>query len=128
MKPLILVMVGGAFGAGMRHLLNIAVVRLAFANGWPWSTLAANVVGGLLMGVLAGWLASTGRAVDHDLRLLLGTGLLGGFTTFSAFSLEMAAMIQRGEWLQSAGYGFSSVVLAVCAVFAGLALSKAALA
>jgi fluoride exporter len=124
MKSLILVMAGGAVGAGLRHLLNVAVVGLSNAAAWPWSTFAANVLGGLLMGALMGWLTYTGRGAGHELRLLLGVGLLGGFTTFSAFSMEMVVMIQRGDVWQSAIYALLSVVLALAAVFAGLAVSK----
>jgi fluoride exporter len=132
MKSLILVMMGGGMGAGLRHLLNVAVLRFSGAGtdagtnatAWPWSTFAANVLGGLLMGALMGWLTHSGRGLDHGLRLLLGVGLLGGFTTFSAFSMEMASMIQRGDVWQSAVYALLSVLLAVAAVFAGLAVSK----
>lgn len=124
MKSLIIVMLGGGFGAGLRHGLNMAASRSPALAGWPWSTFAANVAGGLLMGALMGWLTHSGRGNDHDLRLLLGVGLLGGFTTFSAFSMEMALMVQRGEIWQSAVYAMLSVGLALGAVFAGLAISK----
>jgi CrcB protein len=124
MKSLILVMVGGGVGAGLRHLLNVAALRLSGAGAWPWSTFASNVLGGLLMGALMGWLTYSGRGADHGLRLLLGVGLLGGFTTFSAFSFEVANMIQRGDIWQSAVYALLSVLLALGAVFAGLAISK----
>ncbi len=124
MKSLIIVMLGGGCGAGLRHGLNMAASRSPALAGWPWSTFAANVAGGLLMGALMGWLTHSGRGNDHDLRLLLGVGLLGGFTTFSAFSMEMAQMVQRGEIWQSAVYAMLSVGLALGAVFAGLAISK----
>ncbi len=128
MKSLILVMMGGGVGAGLRHLLNVAVPRFSgdgtVTATWPWSTITANVLGGLLIGALMGWLTHTGRGVDHELRLLLGVGLLGGFKTFSAFSMEMVMMIQRGDVWQSAVYALLSVVLALAAVFAGLSISK----
>ena len=128
MKSLIIVMLGGGVGAGLRHGLNAAALRITALSGWPWSTFVANVLGGLLMGALMGWLTYSGRGADHVLRLLLGVGLLGGFTTFSAFSLEMAMMIERGEIWQSAAYAMLSVVLALGAVFAGLAISKGVVA
>ncbi len=128
MKSLLLVMMGGGVGAGLRHLLNTALLRAPNAAGWPWPTFAANVLGGLAMGALMGWLThglnQGGRGAGHDLRLLIGVGLLGGFTTFSAFSFEMVTMIQRGEIGQSALYAVLSVLLALAAVFAGLAISK----
>ncbi len=94
MQPLLLVMAGGAVGAGARHLVGRAALGL-FGPGFPWGTLAVNLAGGLLMGLLAGTLARTSGG--ESWRLLLGTGVLGGFTTFSAFSLETFGMLQRGQ-------------------------------
>lgn len=130
MKSLLFVMAGGGFGAGLRHLLSLPLARVSAASGWPWSTFAANISGGLAMGLLAAWLMHSGRMVDnaamaHDVRLLLGVGLLGGFTTFSAFSFEMAMMIQRGSMMMAFGYALLSVVVALAAVFAGLNAGKA---
>ncbi len=124
MKSLILVIIGGGVGAGLRHLLGRWLAQASVASGWPWGTFAVNILGGLAMGVLIGWLTHSGRGVDHDLRLLLGVGLLGGFTTFSAFSLEMAVMIQRGEMMLAFAYAAASVVLALAAVFAGLSAGR----
>ena len=124
MKSLILVMIGGGVGAGLRHLLGRWLAQASVASGWPWGTFAVNILGGLGMGLLIGWLAHSGRGVDHDLRLLLGVGLLGGFTTFSAFSLEMALMMQRGEMTMAFGYAAASVVIALLAVFAGLVAGR----
>lgn len=127
MKPLILVMFGGGLGAGLRHLVGKLALG-ALGPGLPWGTFAVNVVGGLAMGLLAGGLARFG---DHafaghapDVRLLLGVGLIGGFTTFSAFSLEAALMIERGQLLLASGYAIGSVVASIAALFAGLALIK----
>ena len=121
MKSLILVMSGGAVGAALRFQLGRMLP--VSASGWQWSTFAANVAGGFVMGLLAGWLARMGTG-SNDLRLLLGVGLLGGFTTFSAFSLEMAQMAERGQPALAAGYALASVVLALVALFAGMALVR----
>lgn len=113
----LLVMAGGAIGSAARY----GVGRLAL--GWlgpvyPWGTLAVNVVGGFVMGLLAGALARTGGG--EQVRLLLGVGVLGGFTTFSSFSLETMMMIERGQWGVAAGYALVSVIGSVAALFAGL--------
>ncbi|VAV88204.1 Fluoride ion transporter CrcB [hydrothermal vent metagenome] len=118
MNATLLVMAGGALGAGARYNLG----RLLFhwtGPGFPYGTLIANVLGGLLMGILIGVLAR-GNFADEPWRLLLGVGLLGGFTTFSAFSLEVLNMIERGQWGIAVGYGLISVVGSVLALFAGL--------
>lgn len=119
---LLLVMAGGALGAGARHLAGRAALA-ALGPGWPWGTLIVNVTGGLLMGVLAGVLARDADA-GEAWRLFLGVGVLGGFTTFSSFALEAAAMIQRGAAPAAIGYAAASVLGAVGALFAGLALAR----
>lgn len=129
MKSLILVMAGGGVGAGLRYLLGRAFSGISISTGLPWGTFSANIIGGLAMGVLIGWLSQGGALTDkagaaYDLRLLLGVGLLGGFTTFSAFSLEMALMIQRGDAGLAFGYAAASVLLALGAVFAGLLFGR----
>ena len=120
MSPYFLVMAGGALGAGMRYQVSR---WLPMGTGWPWATFAVNVAGGLAMGLLAAWAMRTGHA-GEGVRLLLGAGILGGFTTFSAFSLEMAMMIERGQLGMAMGYALASVVLALLAVFAGLAVGR----
>lgn len=125
MKSYILVMAGGAAGAVLRYQLSRMFT--ATGTGWPWATFTANVAGGLVMGVLASWLLRQ-SAESEPVRLLIGVGLLGGFTTFSAFSLEMAQMIERGQGGLAAGYALTSVFLALVALFAGLALGRAVLA
>lgn len=124
MYPLFLVMIGGAFGAGARYLTGAAMLRVA-GPGWPWGTLAVNLVGGFLMGLLAGWLARHGDG-GANARLLLGVGVLGGFTTFSAFSLDVVLMLERGQYWPAAGYVAVSVVGSVAALMAGLSLVRVA--
>ncbi len=122
MNSIILVMTGGAIGAGLRYGLSRA---LPFAgDGWPWATFAANVLGGLAMGVLAAWILRGDNSAE-PLRLFVGFGVLGGFTTFSAFSLEMMRMIERGQTGLAAGYAVASVLLALGALFAGMTAAKA---
>lgn len=122
MEKLFLVFVGGGAGAVARYGLGVALARPQAA--WPMATFTANVAGGLLMGVLAGWLAHAGGAGQERWRLLLGVGVLGGFTTFSAFSLETALMIERRDLAQAAGYSLASVALSVAALFAGLMIAR----
>lgn len=127
MWNLLLVAGGGGAGAVARYLLGVQAMR-AFGTGLPWGTLIANVVGGLLMGVLAAVLAYRGGGDQERWRLLLGVGVLGGFTTFSAYSLEVALMIERRAWATAFGYALGSVTLSVCALFAGLLLVRRVLA
>lgn len=105
----------------MRYALHRAMG--AQAQTWPWPTFTANIVGGLAMGVLAAWLLRAGEG-GEPMRLLLGVGVLGGFTTFSAFSLELARMIERGAIGMAAGYALASVLLALLALFAGLFIGR----
>ena len=127
MWNLLLVAGGGAVGSVMRYGLGVQAARV-FGSGWPYGTLAANVIGGLLMGALVAVLAWRGGADQERWRLLLGVGVLGGFTTFSAYSLELALMIERREWASAAAYGLVSVALSVAALFAGLFLLRRLLA
>lgn len=123
MPNLILVMLGGAVGAGARHLTG----RAAFAwwgSSYPWGTLAVNLLGGLAMGVLAGNLARLGEG-GEPWRLLLGVGVLGGFTTFSAFSLDAVTMIGRGDWMVALGYMLVSVIGSMAALAAGMGMMRA---
>lgn len=116
------VMIGGAIGAGLRHAVGIGGVRL-FGPGFPWWTLAVNCIGGLAMGLLMGTLARTGGS--DATRLFLGVGVLGGFTTFSAFGLESWTMIERGQWGVAAIYVVASVVGAVALTGLGLWIARA---
>ncbi|MEM7730701.1 MAG: fluoride efflux transporter CrcB [Pseudomonadota bacterium] len=121
MQAYLLVALGGGIGAVGRHGLGQIALR-AFGPGFPVGTMAANVLGGLLMGLLAGWLAM--RDGGEQLRLLLGVGLLGGFTTFSAFSLDAWTMLERGRYGAFAAYVGGSVVLAIAALAMGLILAR----
>lgn len=121
MKSYLFVMVGGAVGAALRFQLGRMIP--VSAGGWPWPTFAVNVLGGLAMGVLAAWTLRLGQGTE-PMRLLLGVGLLGGFTTFSAFSLEMAMMVERGQMMLAVSYALASVLLALIALFAGLSLGR----
>jgi fluoride exporter len=122
MKSIILVMAGGAIGSALRYGFSRAL-PVAADGGWPWPTFAANVLGGFAMGLLTAYLWRAG-AMAEDLRLLLGVGLLGGFTTFSAFSLELMKMIEQGQGVQALFYAIASVIIALLAVFAGASFGR----
>jgi CrcB protein len=117
----LLVALGGGLGAVARHGLGQASLR-AFGPGFPVGTLAANVLGGLVMGMLVGWLAT--KDSGQTLRLFLGVGLLGGFTTFSAFSLDAMLMIERGNWGMAGLYIGGSVILSIAALALGLMIAR----
>ena len=118
-----MVMLGGAIGAGFRyHLSRVAAAQLGPL--FPWGTWTANLLGGFLMGVLAGNALQDGKA-SEPLLLFLGVGMLGGFTTFSAFSLDSAVMWQRGDYALLGGYAAGSVVLSIAALFLGMAATRA---
>jgi CrcB protein len=118
----LIVFLGGGIGAVLRHGVNLWAARLLGVT-FPWGTLFVNVTGSLLMGLIAAYFAFKGDASQH-MRLLLTTGVLGGYTTFSAFSLDVALLSERGEVALAAGYILASVVLAVGGLFAGLALVR----
>jgi CrcB protein len=127
MLNLLLVALGGAFGAVCRYVLGVQLFKLT-GPGFPYGTFTANLLGGLLMGVLVGLLALRGGADQERWRLLLGVGALGGFTTFSSFSLETLLMIQRRGYGAAAAYSLASVVFSVAALFVGLWLMRRVLA
>lgn len=125
MKLLILAAAGGALGAGGRHLINVLFGRWLGA-GFPWATLTVNVLGSFLMGVLIALFALRFQG-SLETRTFLATGVLGGFTTFSAFSLDFANLVERGDWTLALSYAGSSVVASILAIFAGLWMMRAVL-
>ena len=126
MRNLFLVMIGGGAGAGLRWEFGRLALR-QMGPGFPWGTLGVNLIGGLLMGVLAGAMAATG-AIDRPLWLLLAVGLLGGFTTFSAFSFDLFAMLERGRAGTAAAYVAASVLGSLVLLALGWWAARAAAA
>lgn len=122
MNTFFLVFLGGGLGAVCRHAMGIAVARLAGA-AFPFGTLAVNVLGSFAMGLLIAWLARRSGG-DMHVRLLLATGFLGGFTTFSAFSLDVVALYERGALTAAAAYVIASVAVSILALFSGLWLIR----
>ncbi|MEO7410562.1 MAG: fluoride efflux transporter CrcB [Sphingomicrobium sp.] len=113
------VFVGGGLGATLRHAVNR--MSLAYLGpSVPYGTLIVNVVGGLLMGMLAEFFLAKGGG-SQEIRLFLTTGFLGGFTTFSAFSLDAALLWQKGDYVVLAAYVVGSVLLSIGALFVGMA-------
>ncbi len=112
-----------AFGGGTGAWLRFAAGRLIPSPQFPFATLAVNVLGSFAMGLLAGWLARSGQA-SENWQLALGVGLLGGFTTFSAFSLELVQLAQRGQIGQAALYAALSLAGGIAGLLAGLALAR----
>lgn len=127
MMNLVLIGAGGALGAISRHLVGRLTLRM-FGPDQPWGTFSVNILGGLAMGLLIGWLTATERADETSIRLFAAVGVLGGFTTFSAYSLELVLMIERKAWLNAFVYAAGSVVMALAAVFAGLFLVRKVMA
>jgi CrcB protein len=122
MNGFVAVFLGGGLGAAARHGVNMLAAQFITAR-FPWGTLAVNVLGSLLIGVLAEWFALRNQ-LPAPLRLFLVTGVLGGFTTFSAFSLEVGLLMERGQMAAAAGYVLASVVCAVGAMFLGMYLVR----
>ena len=119
-----LVFLGAGLGGVFRHLVNRSV-PLAVSLQFPAATMLVNAIGCLAMGLIAGWFALRGEGGGQGARLFLTTGLLGGFTTFSAFSLDAATLIERGALGQAGLYVAGTLVLTLAGVFAGLAASRA---
>jgi CrcB protein len=121
----LMVFLGAGIGGGLRHAVNTLVTRLAGPD-FPWGILTINVTGSLVMGLTAGWLAfKSGAGWSQNARLFAMTGILGGYTTFSAFSLDVAVLWERGQALAALLYVAASVALSILGLFAGLAFMRA---
>ena len=117
----LIVFIGGGLGAALRHGVNVFCIR--FGGGFPYATAFENISGSIVMGLLAGYFAFKGDA-SQSWRLFLTTGILGGYTTFSAFSLDAALLYERGELGLAALYVIGSVALSIAGLFIGLAIVR----
>ena len=118
----LIVFLGAGIGGAMRHGVNVAATRM-FGLGFPYGTLIVNVLGSFAMGLFAGYFAYRAGIPQH-VRLFLTTGILGGFTTFSTFSLDAALLIERHQFGAAAGYMIGSLAAGVAALFFGLAVFR----
>ena len=118
----LIVFLGAGIGGAFRHGVNVGAAKL-FGHGYPFGTLIVNITGSFLMGALAGYFVFRPGIAQH-IRLFLTTGILGGFTTFSAFSLDAALLIERNQYAIAAGYVVGSVAASLAALFFGLALFR----
>lgn len=124
MSPSLIVFLGAGLGGVLRHQLNVLMPKL-FGLHFPFATVVANVTGSLFMGLIVGYLAfKDGHMWTQSMRLFLTTGLLGGYTTFSTFSLDFLFLMERGETLLALGYALGSVALGFLGVFAGIWLLR----
>jgi CrcB protein len=118
----LIVFIGAGIGGALRHGVNVGAARL-FGYGFPFGTMIVNIIGSFLMGLFAGYFAFR-PGIEQHVRLFLTTGILGGFTTFSAFSLDTALLVERHSYGLAAGYAVGSVVASISALFFGLALFR----
>ncbi len=118
----LLVFIGGGLGSSLRHAINMVSARY-LGTAFPYHTFIINITGSTVMGLIAGYLAFKGDAAQ-SWRLFLMTGILGGYTTFSAFSLDTAMLYERGEIGIALFYVLGSVVFSIAGLFAGLALVR----
>ena len=118
----LIVFLGGGLGAALRHGVNISVAR-ALGTAFPYGTLLINITGSFVMGAVAAYFAFKGDASQHW-RLFFTTGILGGYTTFSAFSLDAALLYERGDVGLAALYIIASVAISIAGLFAGLAIVR----
>jgi CrcB protein len=122
MHGYLIVALGSGIGGALRHAVNVGAARL-FGTDWPYGTFIVNMLGSFIMGVIVGYFAFRGNASQAWL-LFLTTGILGGFTTFSAFSLDVALLIERGQLARTAYYSLGSVLLSIGALFLGLVIIR----
>ena len=118
----LLVFIGGGLGSSLRHTINVVCARCV-GTAFPYGTFIVNITGSIVMGLIAGYLAFKGEA-SQPWRLFLMTGILGGYTTFSAFSLDAALLYERGEFGLAIFYVLGSVAFSLAGLFAGLALVR----
>jgi CrcB protein len=118
----LLVFIGGGLGSTLRHIINVVSARV-FGTAFPYHTFIINITGSIVMGLVAGYLAFKGEE-SQPWRLFLMTGILGGYTTFSAYSLDAALLYERGEIGLALFYVLGSVVFSILGLFAGLALVR----
>lgn len=123
MQAIALIFLGAGIGGVCRHFAGVAATR-AFGLAFPWGTLLVNVTGSALMGLLVGWLALRSEGASQHLRLFLATGVLGGYTTFSTFSLETVMLWERGDHLATLAYVLGSVITGVVGLAVGLAVMR----
>lgn len=123
MTSFLTVALGGAIGASLRHGLSLAMLRISGPD-FPTGTFLANIIGGLLMGLLMGWLVRETPEGANTIRLFAGVGVLGGFTTFSAFSLDAMRMLETKTYGLFLGYVSASVILSIAAVALGLYIMR----
>jgi CrcB protein len=123
MSTTLLIGAGGALGAMARYLLSSGIAQI-MGTQFPWGILCVNLAGCFAMGLLAAW-GMQAVPLSHDMKSFLATGILGGFTTFSAFSLDTFHLAERGEWLMAAAYVLVSVAGSIAALLAGILLVRA---
>ncbi len=122
MRLFMLAVVGGALGSGARYLVNVGAARW-LGVAFPWATLIVNIAGSFAMGLLVEYVILRHNG-SPELRTFLATGILGGFTTFSAFSLDVATLADRGDLALAALYVAASVAISIAALYAGIALAR----
>jgi CrcB protein len=122
MSHYLIIALGSALGGALRHAVNVGAARL-LGTSWPYGTFTVNIVGSFVIGLIAGYFALKGHASQAWL-LFLTTGILGGFTTFSAFSLDVVVLFERGRLDATVAYILGSVALSVGGLFLALALVR----